>query len=281
VKTLPNPPTSIAAHPGNGSVSVTWTPPTKDGNSPITSYTATATPGGQSCTYTVSAPETDTCTVTGLTNGTSYTFTVTATNAVGPSASSDVSNPATPSAPTAPKITSSPSTSFTLGSAGDFHLIATGSPVAALSESGALPSGVTFQDNGDGTASLSGTPAAATQGTYPLVITAANGQVPNATQSFTLTVLPTALTITTTSPLPPGTKGVSYSLTLTTTGGTAPYKWKRISGKLPKGLKLKANTGTISGKPKKTGNYSFTVLVIDSTTPTPETATQSLSITIS
>ena len=64
----------------------------------------------------------------------------------------------------------------------------TGTPTAALSESGALPSGVTFVDNGNGTATLAGTPAASTAGTYPLTITAANGVTPNATQSFTLTV---------------------------------------------------------------------------------------------
>ena len=46
---------------------------------------------------------------------------------------------------------------------------------------------MTFTDNGNGTATLSGTPAAA-PGTYPLTFTAANGVLPNATQSFTLTV---------------------------------------------------------------------------------------------
>ena len=62
----------------------------------------------------------------------------------------------------------------------------TGSPTPTVSESGALPGGVTFTNNGNGTATLSGTPTAA--GTYPLTLTAANGVLPNATQSFTLTV---------------------------------------------------------------------------------------------
>ena len=47
---------------------------------------------------------------------------------------------------------------------------------------------MTFVDNGNGTATLAGTPAAGTGGTYALTITAANGVLPDATQSFTLTV---------------------------------------------------------------------------------------------
>ena len=72
----------------------------------------------------------------------------------------------------------------------------TGFPTSALTETGALPTGVTFVDNGDGTATLAGTPAAGTGGTYPLTITAANGVVPDATQSFTLTVATQAPAIT-------------------------------------------------------------------------------------
>ena len=47
---------------------------------------------------------------------------------------------------------------------------------------------MTFTDNGNGTATLAGTPAAGTGGTYPITITATNGVSPNATQTFTLTV---------------------------------------------------------------------------------------------
>ena len=70
----------------------------------------------------------------------------------------------------------------------------TGNPTPALSETGTLPTGVTFTDNGNGTATLAGTPAAGTAGTYPITITAANGVGSNATQTFTLTVVqPTTL----------------------------------------------------------------------------------------
>ncbi len=62
----------------------------------VSSYTATAAPGGASCTAV--APAT-TCTITNLTAGTSYTFTVTATNPQGTSPASQVSNAVTPTAP--------------------------------------------------------------------------------------------------------------------------------------------------------------------------------------
>ena len=64
----------------------------------------------------------------------------------------------------------------------------TGVPTSALTRDRGAAHGVTFVDNGDGTATLAGTPAAGTGGTYALTITAANGVLPDATQSFTLTV---------------------------------------------------------------------------------------------
>jgi sugar lactone lactonase YvrE len=89
---------------------------------------------------------------------------------------------------TPPAITSAAATAFTIGHAGSFTVTATGQPIPALSASGALPAGVTFRDNHNGTATLSGTPAAGTAGTYKLTITAGNGLAPNANQAFTLTV---------------------------------------------------------------------------------------------
>jgi len=57
-----------------------------------------------------------------------------------------------------------------------------------ISLSGVLPGGVTFTDNGDGTATLAGAPAVGSGGVYPLTFTASNGIQPAATQVFTLTV---------------------------------------------------------------------------------------------
>src|SRR5271166_3328531 len=90
----------------------------------------------------------------------------------------------------APAITSADDDAFTVGQFGSFTITTTGYPTPAITETGSLPTGVTFTDNGNGTATLAGTPQEGTLGTYPLTLTAAIGISPSATQSFTLTVNP-------------------------------------------------------------------------------------------
>ncbi|MCU0296573.1 MAG: fibronectin type III domain-containing protein, partial [Candidatus Nanopelagicales bacterium] len=87
----PSAPLAPVASAGTNRATVSWQPPASSGNSPITGYTVTAAPGGATC-----ASSTTTCDVPGLTDGTSYTFTVTATNAVGVSPPSVASNAVTP-----------------------------------------------------------------------------------------------------------------------------------------------------------------------------------------
>ncbi len=92
---VPDAPTAPSAIAGNAQASVTFTAPASDGGAPISTYTATANPGGAS--GTCAGPAACTITVSSLTNGASYTFTVTATNAASlTSAASVASNSVTP-----------------------------------------------------------------------------------------------------------------------------------------------------------------------------------------
>ncbi len=91
----------------------------------------------------------------------------------------------------APAIISANSANFAVGQHDTFTVLTTGNPPLTITDGGAtLPSGVTFVDHNNGTATLQGTPAAGTQSAspYTFTITANNGVNPNATQLFTLTV---------------------------------------------------------------------------------------------
>jgi hypothetical protein len=95
--TLPDAPTIETVVAGNQQATVPFTAPSSDGGSAITSYTAISSPGG--ITGTISQSGSGSITVTGLTNGTAYTFSVTATNAIGTSPASDASSSITPVSP--------------------------------------------------------------------------------------------------------------------------------------------------------------------------------------
>lgn len=88
---VPGAPTNVSATAGNGMAWVNYTAPANDGGTAITAYTVTASPGGQSATGT------GLLNITGLSNGVSYTFTVTATNGLGTGTASSPSNAVTPS----------------------------------------------------------------------------------------------------------------------------------------------------------------------------------------
>jgi large repetitive protein len=83
-----------------------------------------------------------------------------------------------------PIFTSASSTSATVSRPFSFQVTATGYPVPTFSESGRLPTGVTFNAT---TGVLSGTPAAGTAGTYTIIITATNS-AGSTSQTFKLTV---------------------------------------------------------------------------------------------
>jgi hypothetical protein len=90
---VPGAPTIGTATAGDTQASVTFTAPASNGGASITGYTVTSSPGNITGSGAASP-----ITVTGLTNGTAYTFTVTATNSAGPSSASAASNSVTPKA---------------------------------------------------------------------------------------------------------------------------------------------------------------------------------------
>ena len=102
--TTPSTPSILSTSAGNGSVTLKWSEPS-NGGSPITAYTVTPYVGGvaQKATTVEGSPPAITTTITGLVNGTAYTFKVTATNALGSSPESEASAAVTPAAaPSAP-----------------------------------------------------------------------------------------------------------------------------------------------------------------------------------
>ena len=158
----------------------------------------------------------------------------------------------------ATSFTSATSATSTVGTPFSFSVTTSG-PVPALSESGALPTGIKFTDNANGTASLAGTPAAGTGGSFPITITAKSA-ANTVTQSFVLTN-DQAPTITSANAAS-FTTGVSGTFTVTATGYPVPTVSE--SGTLPTGVKFTAGaagTGTISGiaAPGSLSSYAVTL----------------------
>jgi hypothetical protein len=177
-----------------------------------------------------------------------------------------------------PAITSGSATIFTVGAAGSFLLTATGAPIPALTESGALPAGVTFTNNGNGTAMLSGTPAVGVGGVYPLILSATNS-VATTTQSFTLTVVQgIAITSGSTTTFTVGSQGW---FSVTATGFPVPALSE--TGNLPTGVTFADNgngTATLTGTPAALtgGLYGITIKATNGGT-TPD-ATQSFTLMV-
>lgn len=92
-------PRDVVATGGDASATVEWQAPTSTGSFPVSTYQVTSTPGSHSCLTTALS-----CTVSGLGNGTTYTFRVKALNGVGWSQESEPSNAVTPSATPEPSI---------------------------------------------------------------------------------------------------------------------------------------------------------------------------------
>jgi hypothetical protein len=177
-----------------------------------------------------------------------------------------------------PSFTSASSTTFVVGTAGSFTVTASGAPAPNITESGSLPSGVSFTG---GTGTLSGTPASGTGGTYPVTFTATNA-IGSTQQSFTLTVdyAPSITSGNSTT----FTVASAGSFTVAATGLPAPGI-SQSTGNGQTGLPSWATfanngngTATLSGTPPtgSAGNYTFTIAAANSA----GTASQSFTLTV-
>ena len=251
---VPGAPTNVTATAGDGYASVSFTPPASNGGSPITSYTVTANPGGAT-TSGSSSP----LTVSGLADGTSYSFTVTATNALGTSAPSTASNSVTPtasvSAPSAPSNVSavagnaSAVVSFSLpaSNGGDPNLSysVTSSPGNVLAVGSSSPITITGLTNGT---------------SYTFTVTASNsagmGPSSSASNSVTPITVPGAPT-NVTAIAGNGSAVVSFSAP-SSNGGSAITSYSVTSN--PGNIVTNGTSSpiTVSGLTNGT-SYSFTV----------------------
>lgn len=157
----------------------------------------------------------------------------------------------------APVISSVNTATFTVGSPGTFTLTTTGFPVPAITEVGALPSGLSFVDLGNGTATVSGTPTGA-GGTATVTATASNG-VGSTPQTLTLVVNEApAITSSATVTRSAGEEGNPF--TVTTTGFPTPEIM--VTGTLPPGMFFADNgtgTATLTGAATVSGTYPVTL----------------------
>jgi fibronectin type 3 domain-containing protein len=170
-----------------------------------------------------------------------------------------------------PVITTTTLPDGTAGALYSSVLTATGgtTPLTWTVAGGSLPPGLSLSSTG----TISGTPT--TAGTYGFTVTVTDSN--NVSDGQILSILINPVPVITTTTLPDGIVGNSYSATLTATGGTSPLTWQIISGSLPAGLSLNSATGVISGTPMTSDIYNFTAQVMDINGVTD---TQPLSITI-
>ncbi|SFH02915.1 Putative Ig domain-containing protein [Ensifer sp. OV372] len=244
----PGAPTGVVATAGNASAEVSFAAPANTGGAPITGYTVTASPGGLTETGPASP-----LTVAGLTNGTGYTFTVTAANSTGTGLASGASNSVTPKGPQTIIFSNPGPQNYTT----PVNLIASASsglPVAwqsmtpsvcVVTSSGAA----TFRNGGTCTIEVS----QAGDGAYLAA--------PSVSQSFAVSAPIFAFSPAAGS-LPVATVATAYSVSFTATDGTSPYSFAIASGALPGGLSL-ASSGVLSGTPNEDGTFAFTIAATD------------------
>ena len=238
------------------------------------SYTFSAS-GAPAPTYTVdSGALPDGMTLdhnTGIFSGTptlegTFSFTVRATNPVGPDAvTPTITMVITPNPPTWDN--DAPPSSVIVNNTYRYTFFATGFPAPTYSvASGALPNGLTLDPI---TGVLTGT--ATTLGTYTFTVDASNGSLPDAiTPTLTIIVAPAQLVpprLTSSTPTPSTlTVGDSFSFTFTAVGTPTPT-FAVASGAVPDGLVLDANSGVLSGTVTTAGTFTFTIAATNGVPP--------------
>ncbi|WP_338726086.1 Ig-like domain-containing protein [Shewanella baltica] len=269
---VPGVPTIGTASAADSQASVSFTAPIFNGGSSITGYTVTSSPGGFNASGAASP-----ITVTGLANGSPYTFSVVAMNAIGSSSASVASNSVTPNG--APVISGTPTLSVNQDVSYQFTPTASDSVGDVLSFSIAnKPAWATFNTT---TGTLSGTPSNQDVGvTNGIIISVSDGALSASLPAFNLSVvnINDAPTISSTA-ITAATQDVAYSYTFAAADTDVGDTLTLSAVTKPSWLSFNTTSGVLSGTPGNADVGAHPVLLRVTDTDG-LTADQSFSITV-